>query len=123
MRIWRRQVKNWRPRLLPTEIDPGQWIETLRTAGWLQEEERSDWQKGVFFDPNGSVPLQTLRRMAYSGAAIFSGKRGDRGFEHTMQIGSTSSALTMDTVAMGCFVRQREMQPARPLGGVERRHY
>src|SRR5687768_17308290 len=28
-------------------------LETLRKAGWLQEEERSDWRRQVFFDPNG----------------------------------------------------------------------
>jgi hypothetical protein len=98
-------------------------LDTLRAAGWFQEEERSDWHKLVFFDPNGMVLLQALRRMAYPEAAIFSDKRGERGIELTMQIGTTSSAFTMNTVARGCFVRQREMQSARPLGSIERRHY
>ena len=48
--------------------------------------------------------------------------RGERGFEHAMQIGTTSSAFTMDTAAMQCFVSQREMEAALALGGVERRH-
>src|SRR5690606_15301714 len=47
-------------------------LETLRGAGWLQEEERSDWQKLVFFDPNGMVLLQALRRIALPEAAVFS---------------------------------------------------
>lgn len=49
-------------------------IETLRVAGWLQEEERSDWQKVVFVDPNGTVLLQAMRRIAYPEAAVFSDK-------------------------------------------------
>lgn len=49
-------------------------LETLRTAGWVQEEQRSDWQRLVFFDPNGTVLLQALRRIAYPEAAVFSDK-------------------------------------------------
>lgn len=49
-------------------------FDTLRVAGWLQEEERSDWQKLVFFDPNGTVLLQSLRRIAFPEAAVFSDK-------------------------------------------------
>lgn len=49
-------------------------LETLRTAGWLQEEERSDWQKLVFFDPNGAILLQAMRRIAFPEAAVFSDK-------------------------------------------------
>ena len=47
---------------------------------------------------------------------------GERGFEHSMQSGTPWSAFTIDTVAMRCFVSQREMESALPLGGVERRH-
>ncbi|MEW6303786.1 MAG: Wadjet anti-phage system protein JetA family protein [Verrucomicrobiota bacterium] len=47
---------------------------TLRAAGWLQEEERSDWQRLVFFDPNGTILLQALRRIAFPEAAVFSDK-------------------------------------------------
>lgn len=49
-------------------------FETLRGAGWLQEEERSDWQRLVFFDPNGVLLLQALRKMAFPEAAVFSDK-------------------------------------------------
>lgn len=49
-------------------------LDTLRAAGWLQEEERSDWQKLIFFDPNGTVLLQALRRIAFPEAAVFSDK-------------------------------------------------
>jgi hypothetical protein len=47
---------------------------------------------------------------------------GERGFEHSMQFGNPWSAFTIDTVAIRCFVSQREMESALPLGGVERRH-
>jgi hypothetical protein len=49
-------------------------VEALRTAGWLKEEERTDWQKLVFFDPDGSVLLQAIRRIAFPEAAVFSDK-------------------------------------------------
>jgi hypothetical protein len=49
-------------------------LDTLRSSGWLQEEERADWQRLVLFDPNGSVLLQALRRMAFPDAAVFSDK-------------------------------------------------
>jgi len=49
-------------------------LDTLRAAGWLQEEERSDWQRLVLFDPNGSVLLHALRRIAFPEAAVFSDK-------------------------------------------------
>jgi hypothetical protein len=49
-------------------------LDTLRAAGWLQEEERSDWQKLMFFDPSGTVLLQALRRIAFPEAAVFSDK-------------------------------------------------
>lgn len=49
-------------------------LDTLRTAGWLQEEERSDWQRLIFFDPNGTVLLHALRRIAFPEAAVFSDK-------------------------------------------------
>src|SRR5229473_598717 len=40
-------------------------LETLRKTGWLQEEERTDWQRLVFFDPNGALLLQALRKIAF----------------------------------------------------------
>jgi hypothetical protein len=49
-------------------------LDTLRAAGWLQEEERSDWQKLIFFDPSGTVLLHALRRIAFPEAAVFSDK-------------------------------------------------
>lgn len=49
-------------------------LDTLRAAGWLLEEERSDWQRLVFFDPNGTILLQALRRIAFPEAAVFSDK-------------------------------------------------
>src|SRR5690349_21033212 len=49
-------------------------LDTLRSAGWLEEEERTDWQKVIFFDPNGIVLLQALRRIAFPDAAVFSDK-------------------------------------------------
>jgi hypothetical protein len=49
-------------------------LEVLRHAGWLQEEQGSDWQRTVFFDANGIVLLQALRRIAFPDAAVFSDK-------------------------------------------------
>jgi len=49
-------------------------LDTLRSAGWVQEEERSDWQRLIFFDPNGTLLLQALRRIAFPEAAVFSDK-------------------------------------------------
>src|SRR5713101_1563296 len=49
-------------------------LETLRKTGWLLEEERTDWQRLVFFDPNGVLLLQALRKIAFPEAAVFSDK-------------------------------------------------
>ena len=49
-------------------------LETLRNTGWLLEEERSDWQRLIYFDPNGVLLLQALRKIAFPEAAIFSDK-------------------------------------------------
>jgi hypothetical protein len=49
-------------------------LETLRNAGWLNEEERADWRKLIFFDSNGILLLQALRKMAFPEAAVFSDK-------------------------------------------------
>src|SRR6266508_2135672 len=46
----------------------------LRHAGCLEEEQRSDWQRLVFFDANGVVLLQALRKIAFPEAAVFSDK-------------------------------------------------
>lgn len=49
-------------------------LDTLRNTGWVQEEEKTDWQKVIYFDPNGMVLLQALRRIAFPDAAVFSDK-------------------------------------------------
>jgi hypothetical protein len=49
-------------------------VDTLRASGWLQEEERSDWQKLVLFDPNGVLLMQAIRKIAFPDAAVFSDK-------------------------------------------------
>ncbi len=49
-------------------------LDTLRAAGWLEEKELTDWQRLVFFDPNGTVLLQALRKIAFPEAAVFSDK-------------------------------------------------
>lgn len=49
-------------------------LDTLRRAGWVEEEERSDWQKLVHFHPSGQALLQTLRRIAFPEAIVFSDK-------------------------------------------------
>lgn len=48
--------------------------ENLKSAGWLEETERSDWQRVVFFDPNGTLILQALRKIAFPDSAVFSDK-------------------------------------------------
>lgn len=49
-------------------------FDTLRRAGWLEEEERADWQKLVHFHPGGQALMQTLRRIAFPEGVIFSDK-------------------------------------------------
>ena len=50
-------------------------FDTLKRAGWLVEEEnRADYRQIVFFDPNGTVMLQALRKIARPEAATFSDK-------------------------------------------------
>ncbi len=49
-------------------------LDTLRKAGWLEEEERADWQKLVHFDPRGQALLQGLRRIAFPEGIAFSDK-------------------------------------------------
>src|SRR5262245_3780012 len=39
-------------------------LDLLRRAGWLEEEERTDWKKLVHFHPNGLAMVQTLRKIA-----------------------------------------------------------
>ncbi len=49
-------------------------LDTLRATGWVQEEERTNWQRLIFFDPNGSLLLHALRQIAFPDAAVFSDK-------------------------------------------------
>jgi hypothetical protein len=49
-------------------------LETLRKAGWLREEERSNWQRLIYFEPNGTLLIQALRTIASPEAAVFSDK-------------------------------------------------
>ena len=49
-------------------------LESLRSAGWVQEEEKTDWQRLIFLDPNGVLLLHALRRIAFPEAAVFSDK-------------------------------------------------
>ncbi len=49
-------------------------LETLRKAGWLHEEERSNWQRIIYFEPNGTLLMQALRAIAFPEAAAFSDK-------------------------------------------------
>lgn len=49
-------------------------LDNLRATGWLQEEERTDWQRLIVFEPNGTLLLHALRRIAFPEAAVFSDK-------------------------------------------------
>lgn len=49
-------------------------LETLRTAGWVHEEQRTNWQRLIHFEPNGTLLLHALRRIAFPEAAVFSDK-------------------------------------------------
>lgn len=49
-------------------------LEALRSAGWVKEEQRSDWQRLIHFDSNGTILLQALRKIALPEAAVFSDK-------------------------------------------------
>lgn len=62
------------PPLSSTRDRAREILDTLRSAGWLQEEERTDWRRLVFFDSNGTLLLHALRRIAFPEAAVFSDK-------------------------------------------------
>jgi hypothetical protein len=50
-------------------------LEALRNAGWLMEDDsRSDYRKLIFFEANGIVLLQAMRKIAFPEAAVFSQK-------------------------------------------------
>lgn len=46
--------------------------DVLRRAQWIEEEERTDWQKVVHFQPSGQALMHTLRRIAFPEAVVFS---------------------------------------------------
>ncbi|MDB6153478.1 MAG: hypothetical protein JWL90_1931 [Chthoniobacteraceae bacterium] len=49
-------------------------LDRLLGTGWLEEEQRADWQRLIFFDPNGVTLTHALRKMARPEAAVFSDK-------------------------------------------------
>lgn len=49
-------------------------LDTLRHAGWVEEEQRTNWQRVIFFDANGGELLRALRRIAFPEATVFSDK-------------------------------------------------
>lgn len=49
-------------------------LDTLRHAGWVEEEQRANWQRVIFFDANGGELLRALRRIAFPEATVFSDK-------------------------------------------------
>jgi hypothetical protein len=62
------------PLVLSTRDKARAALESLRRAGWLEDEERSDWRKLVHFHPSGLAMMQTLRKLAFPEAVIFSDK-------------------------------------------------
>jgi len=49
-------------------------LDVLFQAGWLEEEQRSDWQRLVHFNPSGIALLRVLREIAFPAAFVFSDK-------------------------------------------------
>jgi hypothetical protein len=49
-------------------------LDVLFQAGWLEEEQRSDWRRLVHFNATGIALLRVLREIAFPGASIFSDK-------------------------------------------------
>jgi hypothetical protein len=73
-------------RINPGSIVEGQTAETgtvpaksnlvlnkLITSGWLEEPERSDYQRQIFLDPNAEILLDAIRRIAQPDPAQFTG--------------------------------------------------
>lgn len=60
------------PALLSTREKARAVFEVLRRAGWLEEEERSDWRRVVYVHSHGITLLQTLRKLAFPEAVVFS---------------------------------------------------
>ncbi|MFN7138442.1 MAG: Wadjet anti-phage system protein JetA family protein, partial [Limisphaerales bacterium] len=50
-------------------------LDTFRQTGWITEEDsRSDYHKLIFFDANGVLLMQALRKIAFPEATVFSDK-------------------------------------------------
>jgi len=49
-------------------------LERLCATGWLVSPERADYQQFVLVEPNASLMLEALRKIARPGAAVFSDK-------------------------------------------------
>src|SRR5262249_34316186 len=49
-------------------------LSVLVRAGWLEEEERPEWKKLAHFTREASAMVQTLRKLAFPEAAVFSDK-------------------------------------------------
>lgn len=49
-------------------------LNRLIATGWLEEPTRTDYRRVIYFDANGEVMLEALRRLANPNAAQFTGK-------------------------------------------------
>lgn len=47
-------------------------LERLCVAGWLAAEDRADYQRFVLVEPNVALVMDTSRKIARPGAAVFS---------------------------------------------------
>lgn len=55
--------------------DRARWIlDRLIATGWLEEQLRADYQRLIFFDSNGAIMVDALRRIARPNATLFSDK-------------------------------------------------
>ena len=59
---------------VPTRERARAALEYLEAAGWLETEQGNDWRRVVHFHPNGQLMMQTLRRLAFPEAGVFSDK-------------------------------------------------
>lgn len=48
-------------------------LNKLIASGWLEEPERSDYQRQIFIDPNAEILLDAIRRIAQPDPAQFTG--------------------------------------------------
>jgi hypothetical protein len=62
------------PTILSTRERARSALEVLFQAGWLEEEQRADWQRLVHFNPSGIALMRVLREIAFPAASIFSDK-------------------------------------------------